>query len=82
MGNKKIDRVYIIRQSDELDVGKIYAITEIKEAEKEAKEMERRNNGDEKYKVKIINEYVTPEGYGFNCHPSEVDAILEKHKNR
>lgn len=69
MRKTRVDNVYILN-SDEISVKKFH-INDLVKAEKEAKELQRYNN--RKYTVKIINEYVNENGYGFQAKPSEVN---------
>ena len=69
MRKTRIDNVYILN-SDGISVKKFH-INDLQEAEKEAKELQRYHN--RKYEVKIVNEYVDNNGYGFQAKPSEVN---------
>ena len=80
------DRVYLISVcGGEEWKDEIFALDDIKKAEKRAKELnEYRNNqlDGRKYYIKIINEYVDNFGNGYQCKPSEIPWLIKKIEER
>lgn len=68
MLNTKVDRVYVLNKETQVSV-KIFPITELQKAEEMARELTEYHQ--KEYVVKVKNEYVLPNGAGFNCRESQ-----------